>query len=106
VAGVETRDLPATPVGPKKDLARTKLLVSVAVGFAVGLPVAFVASAEFLPLVVWDVTCLVFMAWVWAKIWRADSEETAALAVPEDPSARSPTSCCWSRRWQASWRWA
>ncbi|MFL5825308.1 MAG: DUF1345 domain-containing protein [Thermoleophilaceae bacterium] len=83
---MEVRDLPKGPVAPPKDLARTKVLVSLAAGLAVGIPVAFATSAEFLPLVAWDVACIVFMVWVWGKIWRTDSEETAALAVPEDPT--------------------
>lgn len=65
--------------------ARTKLLVSVAVG-AVGAAVAVGLGAGAVSLLIgWDLTALVFGGWTWASTWSMDADATARHAHRDNP---------------------
>src|SRR5690349_15768353 len=38
------------------------------------------------PLVGWDIAALIYLTWVWRKIWPLDAEQTARHADREDPT--------------------
>ena len=65
--------------------ARTKLLISVALG-ALGTAAGFglgVGPASV--LIGWDLTALVFGGWTWASTWSMDADETARHARRDNP---------------------
>jgi uncharacterized membrane protein len=62
---------------------------SLVAGLVVAVPVAAATSTGLFPLLAWDLTCAVYLAWVWFAISRCDAERTAELAVPEDPTRRA-----------------
>jgi uncharacterized membrane protein len=61
-------------------------LISALIGLVAAGAAAFLVPAMFLPLVFWDVTALVYLVVVWARIGRLDAAATAADAKREDPS--------------------
>ena len=66
--------------------AMARLGVSAAAGvLAAGLTIGL-ANWRYAPAVGWDVTAMVFCAWVWIVIWPLSAEATAGRAVREDPS--------------------
>jgi uncharacterized membrane protein len=73
------------PPGPAVP-ARTQVAVSIVVGAVLAAAISLATSWEAFPLLCWDGAALVYMAWVWLTIWRLDAEQTARLAVPEDPT--------------------
>jgi uncharacterized membrane protein len=78
-------DLPVAPPVKPRVVARTQVLLSLLVGVLAALPVAG-GKLSLYPLVAWDIACLVYLTWVWRTIWGRDAEETAGLAVYEDPT--------------------
>ncbi len=66
--------------------ARKRLLSGVFVGLACGAVAALFSPWQLSILVVWDVTALCMIAWVWFAIAHFDAESTAALATREDGS--------------------
>jgi uncharacterized membrane protein len=63
--------------------------ISLVAGLVLAVPIAAATSGFLLPIVAWDVTCAVYLLWVWSTIARCDAERTAELAAPEDPTRRS-----------------
>jgi uncharacterized membrane protein len=86
LGGVTGIDLPTAPSVKPHVVARTQVAVSVLIGLLLALPVAWGKFWVLYPLVAWDVACLVYLVWVWHTIWGRDAEETASLAVFEDPT--------------------
>jgi uncharacterized membrane protein len=64
--------------------ARTRLLVSVAVGVAAGA--AAFRTGLVAPLIGWDAAAITFCAWTWAIVWRMDPASTADHSQLESPS--------------------
>jgi uncharacterized membrane protein len=79
-------DLPTTPTGKLPLTAGVKIGVSALVGLLLAVPIASVTYWGLLPLLIWDLSSLVFLTWVWFSIWPLDAEQTARMAVPEDPT--------------------
>jgi uncharacterized membrane protein len=73
------------PVKPRVTAA-IRLAVSAVTGVVVGVVVAAITSWPLLPLLCWDVSCIVFMTWVWRMIRRFDPERTASFSVRQDPT--------------------
>ena len=48
--------------------------------------VAWIVPVEYLLLIGWDVTCLVYLTTVWIKVWPRSVPETARLAEYTDPT--------------------
>jgi uncharacterized membrane protein len=63
-----------------------QLGISAAAGLGAGVAVGAAAGWDLLPLVSWDSACVVYLGWVWGRIWPLDARETAAVSVPEDPT--------------------
>jgi uncharacterized membrane protein len=66
--------------------AGVQLGISAAAGLGAGVAVGAAAGWDLLPLVSWDSACVVYLGWVWGRIWPLDARETAAVSVPEDPT--------------------
>jgi uncharacterized membrane protein len=81
-----TRDLPPEQPGRPRILAGLQVGVSIVAGLVLGSAIASIASWALLPLLSWDIACLVYLVWVWRTIWPLDAERTARLAVPADPT--------------------
>ncbi|MFL5895166.1 MAG: DUF1345 domain-containing protein [Thermoleophilaceae bacterium] len=79
-------DLPVRPpprrTGPG---AGVQLAASAAVGVAAGIPAAALAGWHLAPLLCWDFACVAYLLVVWLRIWPRTAEQTAELAVSEDP---------------------
>lgn len=69
--------------------ARRRSLVAVASGVVAAAAASSSLHWELAPLVGWDVLCAVLLVWNWVTIARSDADETAELAVVDDPSAGS-----------------
>jgi uncharacterized membrane protein len=65
--------------------AYLRLASSVALGLTAGAILAASDLAEFSLIVVWDVAAVTFLLWAWIEIWPMGPDETARLAVREDP---------------------
>lgn len=65
--------------------ARTKLLVSLGVGTVVGIGAGFLGAGPAAALIGWDLLALTFCTWVWATVWKLDSDMTAAHANRDNP---------------------
>jgi uncharacterized membrane protein len=82
--------------GPRADAAKetsnrfasalTRLFVAMAAGLAAFGLVMLVTPWQVAVLVGWDVTAVVFLAWVWLTVAGMDSHATAELASAEDDS--------------------
>jgi uncharacterized membrane protein len=62
------------------------VIVSVAVGLLIGIPVGLLTELRFGALVVWDAAAAFYLAWVWLTIWPLDATHTARRAAREDPT--------------------
>jgi uncharacterized membrane protein len=56
------------------------------IGVCTGVPVGVFYSPILGALAGWDVAALAYLVWVWLIIWPMDPEETARLALRQDPS--------------------
>jgi uncharacterized membrane protein len=65
---------------------RIKLAASLAVGVVGAVLMGVFGGWEFAALVGWDVMAAVITAWTWLTVWHLGSDETARLAVREDPA--------------------
>jgi uncharacterized membrane protein len=82
-------DLPARAAAKPQVRAGVQIGVSILAGVVVAVPISLATSGFLFPSLAWDLTCAVYLAWVWPKIARSDAEQTAELAVPEDPTRRA-----------------
>jgi uncharacterized membrane protein len=82
-------DLPARAPAKRPVTAGMQIGASIGTGLIVAIPVTVATSGWMYPLVAWDVTCAVYLAWVWSTIAGSDADRTAKLAVPEDPTRRT-----------------
>ncbi len=86
---------PDLPTGPSDEtaFARARIRVVIAVGAGVVAAVALVVvggrGAGAAPMLGWDVTAVVYLAWTWASIWPLDGEHTARFATCEEPGRRT-----------------
>ncbi|MEA2358421.1 MAG: hypothetical protein QOI62_1681 [Solirubrobacteraceae bacterium] len=79
----------ASPIPTRVDRsipARTKVLVSIAFGLAVGVPVALLTQVRFGALVTWDAAAAFYLVWVWLTIWPLDATETSERVDRQDPT--------------------
>jgi uncharacterized membrane protein len=83
------QDLPVEPKRRPPVKAGTQIAASAAVGAVIGAGLGAVVGWGLAPLVAWDAAALTYLLWVWLRIWPADAEQTAELAVPEDPTRAS-----------------
>ncbi len=65
--------------------ATTRLAVSAVAGVATGVAVSLLATWRYGLLVGWIVTAVIFLSWMWLRIWPMDAEATSAHALREDP---------------------
>jgi uncharacterized membrane protein len=78
-------DLP-TRTPQRRRSAGTQLAWSAAAGIVLAIPVALLVRPGLGPILVWDLSAVIYMVWVWRTIWPMDAETTAEVAVPEDPT--------------------
>jgi len=79
---------PAPPPGQKAHEHSIRLVVTLIAGVVAGVAAAIGWRPLYAPLVGWTVSCVVYLTWVWAAIWRMNGHETAHHAVMEDPGRR------------------
>jgi uncharacterized membrane protein len=65
---------------------RTHLLIAGMVGIVAAAVMGVVAGWRFAALAGWDAAALVIVVWTWIAIWGRNPEETARLAVRDDPA--------------------
>jgi uncharacterized membrane protein len=70
----------------KLALAGLRLFVSVVVGIIGGMLVGIGISFKYTPLAIWDIAAVTFLVWLWLALSGRNAEQTAALAMREDPS--------------------
>lgn len=56
------------------------------IGGCVGLPIVVLHSWTLGALVGWDVAALAYLIWAWVTIWPMGPQQTAQLALREDPN--------------------
>lgn len=66
--------------------ASTQVAVITVVGLVVGVPVTLLHSPVMGPLVGWDAAAVTYLVWAWLLLSGRTWQETADLAVREDPS--------------------
>jgi len=62
-----------------------RVCVSVVAGLVVGVLAGYFFAWRYLPLVTWDTAAIIFLVWIWAVLSGRDAQQTASLAVREDP---------------------
>ncbi|MEO3747663.1 DUF1345 domain-containing protein [Plantactinospora sp. B5E13] len=62
------------------------MAVITVVGLLVGLPLTLLHSPVMGPLIGWDAAAVTYLVWAWLLLSRRTWQETAELAVREDPS--------------------
>ncbi|MCW2502459.1 MAG: hypothetical protein JWO79_743 [Actinomycetia bacterium] len=65
--------------------AYLRLVLSLAAGVATGAILAASDLADLSTVGGWDVAAIVFLGWAWFEIWPMGPDETARLAVREEP---------------------
>ncbi|MGI5150460.1 DUF1345 domain-containing protein [Plantactinospora sp. CA-294935] len=66
--------------------ASIQMAVIMLVGVCVGIPATLLLSPLLGPLIGWDAAAAAYLVWAWRVLWFRDSQQTAELAVREDPS--------------------
>jgi uncharacterized membrane protein len=79
-------DLPRTRSSKPPIAARTRVLGSILIGIVLAVPVSLATSWDPFLLVSWDFASLAFVASIWIRIWNLDADQTARIAVREDPT--------------------
>ena len=76
------------PPRARREPARASVQAAVftAVGLCVGLPTTLLHSWVMGPLIGWDAAAVTYLVWAWSVLWPRTWQETATLAVREDPS--------------------
>jgi uncharacterized membrane protein len=69
-----------------RHMAIWRLAISLSAGALAAVLTILLGSWRYAPSAGWDVTAIVFCAWVWRVIWPLSAEQTAARATAEDPS--------------------
>ena len=65
---------------------RIKLAIALAVGVVGAVLMGVFGGWEFAALVGWDVMAAVMTAWTWLTVWHLGPDETARIAIREDPA--------------------
>jgi uncharacterized membrane protein len=65
--------------------ARIRVGISFAAGVCVAVATWFLAGGRLAPVAGWDGGAIVYLAWMWATIWRLDAGQTESRALSEDP---------------------
>jgi uncharacterized membrane protein len=66
--------------------ARRRVVLVAVLGLVVGIVVGLLYRVVVAPLVGYDAATLVYLGYVWWRIWPLDAEGTAELALAEDPT--------------------
>jgi uncharacterized membrane protein len=73
---------------PDQEISATaglRVTVAIIVGIVGGLTVGIFGAWKYAPLAVWDLAALTYLVWIWAALHGRDAQQTANLAVREDP---------------------
>lgn len=74
---------------PVQGRSRLRLVVSLVVGVVTGVSVSLARSWSYGAVSGWAVACIVYITWVWLRIWALDAAQTRAHARREDPGRRT-----------------
>lgn len=62
--------------------------MALAAGVVVGVVVGLLDAWHYAVIAGWAGACVVYIVWVWVKVWRLDGEQTRTHATLEDPGRR------------------
>ncbi|WP_228430779.1 DUF1345 domain-containing protein [Baekduia soli] len=65
--------------------ASVRIIVCAVIGVFAGFVVAAFGIWWLVPLAVWDIAAVVFLAWIWWSVWAVDAAGTARHALRDDP---------------------
>jgi uncharacterized membrane protein len=66
--------------------ASVRIAVCAGAGVAAGAVVAALGVWWLVPLALWDVAAVAFLAWIWWSVWSADAVGTARHSQRDDPA--------------------
>ena len=64
------------------------MYVALAAGVVVGLAVGLADAWHYAAIAGWAAACIVYILWVWVKVWGLDADATRSHATLEDPGRR------------------
>lgn len=64
------------------------MYVALAAGVVVGLAVGLADAWHYAAIAGWAAACIVYIVWVWLKVWGLDADATRSHATLEDPGRR------------------
>ena len=64
------------------------MYVALAAGVVVGLAVGLADAWHYAAIAGWAAACIVYIVWVWVKVWGLDADATRSHATLEDPGRR------------------
>lgn len=65
--------------------SRLRMYAALAVGVLVGVGVGLADAWHYAAIAGWAAACVVYIVWVWARVWGMDAAATRAHATREDP---------------------
>ncbi|WP_314149750.1 DUF1345 domain-containing protein [uncultured Leifsonia sp.] len=68
--------------------SQTRMYVALAAGVVVGLAVGLADAWHYAAIAGWAAACIVYIVWVWVKVWGLDADATRSHATLEDPGRR------------------
>ncbi len=68
---------------------RLRVLVCAVAGIIGGGLVGVLISWKYVPLAAWDIGALIYLIWIWRALRGRDAEQTASLAMREDPGHKT-----------------
>jgi uncharacterized membrane protein len=71
-----------------RGLSRARMIVALAAGVVTGVVVGLLDAWHYAVIAGWAGACVVYIVWVWVKVWRLDGEQTRSHATLEDPGRR------------------
>jgi uncharacterized membrane protein len=78
-------DLP-TGTPHRRWTAGTQVACSAAAGIVLAIPLALTLRPNLGPMLAWDFSAVIYLLWVWLRIWGMDAETTAEVSQFEDPT--------------------
>lgn len=61
------------------------MIAAFVIGFLVAILTGVLGEWQFAPITGWAAACIVYIVWVWARVWGLDADETRSHATREDP---------------------
>jgi uncharacterized membrane protein len=69
--------------------ADQQVLLSALIGLISGIIIGILVGWKYAPLAAWDIAAIIFLLWVWPVVFSTNAEQTARLALRENPDRTS-----------------